>query len=57
MAFKTNYHHQRAERDRAKQLKKEVKLQAKKEQLASKKAEGDGEAEAPAAPEESAAPD
>jgi hypothetical protein len=54
MAFKTNYHHQRTERDRAKQAKKEVKLQQKKELQASRKAEQQPTGEGAAAPEEPA---
>ena len=46
MAFKVNYNQQRAERDRAKQAKKEAKLRERDEETARRKAEreqGDGD--------------
>jgi hypothetical protein len=39
MAFKVNYNQQRAERDRAKQAKKEAKQREKDEETARRKAE------------------
>jgi hypothetical protein len=39
MAFKVNYNQQRAERDRAKQAKKEAKQREKEEETARRKAE------------------
>jgi hypothetical protein len=39
MAFKVNYNQQRAERDRAKQAKKEAKQREKDEEIARRKAE------------------
>ncbi len=39
MAFKVNYNQQRAERDRAKQAKKEAKLREQEEETARRKAE------------------
>ena len=45
MAFKVNYNQQRAERDRAKQAKKEAKLREREELAAQRrKAEQDGTA-------------
>jgi hypothetical protein len=47
MVFKPNYNQQRAERDRAKQAKKEAKLREKEDAaLARRKAEQDGTAPA-----------
>ena len=46
MAFKPNYKQQRAERDRAKQAKKQEKLRQRQEQADQRKTEGE-----PAAPE------
>ena len=43
MAYKVNYNHQRAERDRAKQAKKEAKLREKEEAAARRKAGLEGE--------------
>jgi hypothetical protein len=49
MVFKPNYNQQRAERDRAKQAKKEAKLREKEDAAAERRrAEQDGSA--PAAP-------
>jgi hypothetical protein len=43
MVFKPNYNHQRAERDRAKQAKKEAKLREREDAAAvRRKAEQDG---------------
>jgi hypothetical protein len=43
MVFKPNYNHQRAERDRAKQAKKEAKLREREDAAAERrKAEQDG---------------
>ncbi len=45
MVFKPNYNHQRAERDRAKQAKKEAKLREREDAAAMRrKAEQDGSA-------------
>lgn len=41
MVFKPNYNMQRAERNRAKQAKKEEKLREKEEAVARRKAEGE----------------
>jgi hypothetical protein len=41
MAFKVNYNHARAERDRAKREKKAEKLKAQQERTAQRKAERD----------------
>ena len=41
MAFKPNYNHQRAERDRAKRAKKEEKLKRQQERTTQRKAERD----------------
>ncbi|MEA2738967.1 MAG: hypothetical protein QOH05_2274 [Acetobacteraceae bacterium] len=50
MVFKPNYNQQRAERDRAKQAKKEAKAREREDAaMARRKAEQDGTA--PAAPE------
>jgi hypothetical protein len=47
MVFKPNYNHQRAERDRAKQAKKEAKLREREDAAATRrKAEQDGTAPA-----------
>jgi hypothetical protein len=47
MVFKPNYNHQRAERDRAKQAKKEAKLREREDAAAERrKAEQDGTAAA-----------
>lgn len=52
MVFKPNYNHQRAERDRAKQAKKESKLREREDAAAERrKAEQDGTAPAQAAAE------
>jgi len=54
MVFKPNYNHQRAERDRAKQAKKEAKLRDREEAAASRrKAEEEGAAPDAAEPVES----
>lgn len=52
MAFKPNYNHERAERNRAKAAKAEQKLKAREEKAAQRKATGEGN---DAAPEEGAA--
>jgi hypothetical protein len=53
MVFKPNYNHQRAERDRAKQAKKEAKLREREDAAAlRRKAEQDGTAPAEAEPAE-----
>lgn len=47
MAFKPNYNQQRAERNRAKELKKQEKLQRREEDVAARRATdqpGDGDA-------------
>ena len=54
MVFKPNYNMQRAERNRAKQAKKEEKLRDKEEAAARRKAEG--ETATDAAPVEDATP-
>ncbi len=55
MVFKPNYNHQRAERDRAKQAKKEAKLREREDAAAMRrKAEQDGTAP-PAAESDEAA--
>jgi hypothetical protein len=47
MVFKPNYNHQRAERDRAKQAKKEAKLKDREDAAATRrKAEQEGSAPA-----------
>ena len=46
MAFKPNYNQQRAERDRAKELKKQEKLRLKEEEVAQRKAAQNGSEEA-----------
>jgi hypothetical protein len=51
MAFKPNYNQQRAERNRAKQAKKEAKLREQEEQTARRKAGLDPLPETPAEPE------
>ena len=43
MVFKVNYNQQRAERDRAKQAKKEAKLREREEEVARRKAGLSGE--------------
>jgi hypothetical protein len=49
MVFKPNYNHQRAERDRAKQAKKEAKLREREDAAATRrKAEQEGSAPATA---------
>ena len=48
MPFKPNYNMQRAERNRAKQAKKEEKLRSKEEAAARRKAGGETAEEAPA---------
>jgi hypothetical protein len=50
MAFKVNYGQQRAERNRAKQAKKEAKLREQEEETARRKAEREQQA-APPKPE------
>jgi hypothetical protein len=53
MVFKPNYNHQRAERDRAKQAKKEAKLREREDAAAvRRKAEQDGTAPAETEPAE-----
>ncbi len=53
MVFKPNYNHQRAERDRAKQAKKEAKLREREDAAAvRRKAEQDGTAPAVAESDE-----
>jgi hypothetical protein len=47
MAFKPNYNQQRAERNRAKQAKKEEKLKRREEEAAKRKAARGEEAERP----------
>ena len=47
MAFKPNYNQQRAERNRAKQAKKEEKLRRREEETAKGKAVREGDAGAP----------
>ncbi|WP_448191741.1 hypothetical protein [Azospirillum sp. sgz301742] len=42
MAFKPNYNQQRAERNRAKEAKKQEKLQRREEEAARRKADPDG---------------
>jgi hypothetical protein len=49
MVFKPNYNQQRAERDRAKQAKKEAKLREKEDAAAERRRSEQGES-APAAP-------
>jgi hypothetical protein len=44
MPYKPNYQQQRAERDRAKKLSKDAKLQERKEQAALRKASETGDA-------------
>lgn len=48
MVFKPNYNMQRAERNRAKQAKKDEKLREKEEAAARRKAEGESADAAPA---------
>jgi hypothetical protein len=50
MVFKPNYNHQRAERDRAKQAKKEAKLREREDAAASRR-KGEQEEASPPAPE------
>jgi hypothetical protein len=53
MVFKPNYNHQRAERDRAKQAKKEAKLREREDAAATRrKAEQDGSEPATTEPDE-----
>jgi uncharacterized protein YaiL (DUF2058 family) len=47
MAFKPNYNQQRAERDRAKQAKKDEKLRRQQEQAAQRKADPDALSDEP----------
>ncbi len=55
MVFKPNYNHQRAERDRAKQAKKEAKLREREDAAAvRRKAEQDGTAPAAAEADDAA---
>ena len=59
MAFKVNYNQQRAERDRAKQAKKDAKLREREEETARRKAgiaEGEPEVTEQEAPDGTAAP-
>jgi len=42
MAFKPNYNQQRAERNRAKEARKQEKLQRREEEAAKRKADPDG---------------
>ncbi|MGE5145251.1 MAG: hypothetical protein ACM3N5_00805 [Candidatus Eiseniibacteriota bacterium] len=52
MAFKPNYNQQRAERNRAKQAKKEEKLRRREEETAKRKALRDGDPSAPDKPDD-----
>jgi hypothetical protein len=52
MAFKVNYGQQRAERNRAKQAKKEAKLREQEEAAARRKAEREQQPTAPKADED-----
>ncbi len=52
MAFKVNYNQQRAERDRAKQAKKEAKLREQEEETARRKAERENPSATPAGADE-----
>jgi len=53
MVFKPNYNHQRAERDRAKQAKKEAKLREREDAAATRrKSEQDESAPSVAEPDE-----
>jgi len=53
MVFKPNYNHQRAERDRAKQAKKEAKVREREDAAASRrKSEQDETGAVPAASDE-----
>jgi hypothetical protein len=52
MVFKPNYNHQRAERDRAKQAKKEAKLR-EREEATRRKSEPEEASPAATAPDES----
>jgi hypothetical protein len=53
MVFKPNYNHQRAERDRAKQAKKEAKVREREDAAASRrKSEQDETSPVPAASDE-----
>jgi hypothetical protein len=55
MVFKPNYNHQRAERDRAKQAKKEAKAREREDAAATRrKAEQEGGAPPVAEPDEAA---
>jgi hypothetical protein len=55
MVFKPNYNHQRAERDRAKQAKKEAKLREREDAaIERRKAEQEGTAPVSAEPDEAA---
>jgi hypothetical protein len=55
MVFKPNYNHQRAERDRAKQAKKEAKAREREDAAAiRRKAEQEGGEPAAAEPDEAA---
>jgi hypothetical protein len=55
MAFKPNYNHQRAERDRAKQAKKEAKAREREDAAAlRRKAEQEGGAPPAVEPDEAA---
>lgn len=55
MVFKPNYNHQRAERDRAKQAKKEAKLR-EREDAAAMRRKAEQEGGAPAVAESDEAP-
>lgn len=50
MVFKPNYNQQRAERDRAKQAKKEAKLREREDAAMRRKAEDAASSASPAAP-------
>ncbi len=47
MAFKPNYNHERAERNRAKAAKAQLKLKEREEKAAQRKASPDGDNAAP----------
>lgn len=54
MVFKPNYNHQRAERDRAKQAKKEAKLREREDAAQRRKVEQDESVETAGDPEKAA---
>jgi hypothetical protein len=56
MVFKPNYNHQRAERDRAKQAKKEAKLRDR-EDAAAMRRKAEQEGAAPAEPDAAETPE